>query len=144
MKHKWMIVAMVVVALLVAAVPALAAEPGAGNRYGVQNGAAGGQQLRQGGQVFALIGTITALGTDSITVQVQGGNRLVRDYVGQELTVQVTEGTKYMRWTEGGSVPITFADLSVGDSTNIRGLASDDLFTATRVTVDVPLLCQQP
>jgi hypothetical protein len=144
MNRKWMVVAVVVVALLVAAVPAMAAGPGSGNRFGAANGLGGGQQLRQGRDAFALVGTITALGTDTITVQVQAGNRYVKDYIGQELAVQVTANTKYMRWTQNGSVPIGFADLEVGDSTNIHGLVSDDIFTATRVTVDVPMLCSQP
>ncbi len=89
-------------------------------------------------QAFALTGTITALGTDSITVLVSTGNRLVRPHIGQELVVQVTGSTLYRQWTPDGCIPITFADLQVGDTTSISGTVSQGVFTARRVTVDVP------
>ena len=78
---------------------------------------------------------------DSITVQVHSGNSLVKDYIGQELTVQLTENTHFLRWTENVCVPITFSDVSVGDSIHIDGTVSEGEFTALRVIVDVPLDC---
>jgi hypothetical protein len=134
MKRKLIIVAMVTL-LLATAAPAWAAGGGEGNR--------GGDQVRhqQARQPFALVGTITALGTDTITVEVQSGNRQVKPYIGQDLTILVTGSTSYLHWTSAGSVPITFADLGVGNSTNISGVLSGSTFTATRVTIDVPMSC---
>jgi hypothetical protein len=88
--------------------------------------------------VFALTGTITALGSDSITVLVRNGNGLIKPYVGQELVVQVTETTRYRQWTPDGCIPITFEDVEVGDTTSIQGTVGEEVFTAARVTVDVP------
>jgi len=134
---------MIVAIMLATAAPALAAGHGLGTRGGDQNRhqQAGQPVMPNARQPFALVGTITALGADTITVQVQSGNRYVKPYIGQELTVQVTGSTRYMRWTADGSVPISFADLNVGDATNINGTLAESTFTATRVTIDVPMTC---
>ena len=52
--------------------------------------------------------------------------------------MQVTESTRYRQWTPEGCVPITFEDLEVGNTTSIQGTVSGEVFTAARVTVDVP------
>jgi len=158
MKKRWTLLILVVLATLIAATPALAAGPGNQNQKGNQhqqgNQYQQANQNQQGsqnqhrhqvgepqphnGQIFALTGTITAIGTDSITVLVGNGNRLIKPYIGQELVVQVTESTRYRQWTPEGCIPITFEDLEVGDTTSMEGTASEDVFTAARVTVDVP------
>ncbi len=155
MKKRWTLLILVVLATLVAAAPALAAGPGGpggqqqqGDQYQQANQNQQGNQNQHRNQVgepqlnnrqmFSLTGTITALGTDSITVLVRNGNRLVKPYIGQELLVQVTGATRYRQWTADGCIPITFKDLGVGDATSIQGTVSEEVFTAARVTVDVP------
>jgi len=138
MKKRWMLLILVVLTTLIAATPALAAGPGNQNRQENQHRYKVGEPQLHNGQIFALTGTITALGTDSITVLVQNGNRLVKPYIGQELVVQVTDNTRYRQWTPEGCIPIAFEDLEVGDATSIQGTVSEEVFTAARVTVDVP------
>ena len=98
------------------------------------------QSSRRGRQLFALVGTITAITDNTVTVEVVDGNRFVWPYIGQELTVQVTDSTRFFEWTPDGRVPITFAGVAVGDTTGIHGAVANDVFTANWVTVDVP--CQ--
>lgn len=118
------LVALVLVALvaLVTVAPALA--------FG--NGVDGGSRQ----QFFSVRGTITAIGGDTITVQVFDSSRLVWPHIGQALTVQMTPATLYYEWTPDGLVSITFGDVEVGDTSNIHGtVAEDGDFTADRVTV---------
>mgnify|MGYP003574755591 CR=1 FL=1 len=122
MRKKLAILAMVALVALVAVTPALASANGV-------NGAS-----RQ--QFFAVLGTITAIDGDTVTVQVLEGSRLVWPYIGQALTVQVTPATLYYVWTPAGLASITFGDVQVGDKTNIHGtVAEDGDFTASRVIV---------
>jgi len=140
MKTKLTLVILVVLAILVAATPALAAGQGEQNRQTNEhrNRAGGQPEILPGKPLFSLTGTITALGVDSITVLVGNGNRLAKPYIGQELVVLVTENTRYRQWTPDGCVPIEFGDVQVGDTISIQGSASEGVFTARRVTVDVP------
>ena len=129
MRKKLVILAMVALITLVAVTPVLA-------RRGGPGGSGGGGQP----QLFALVGTITAIGSDTITVQVVDGNRFVWPYIGQglTLTVQVTDSTRFFEWTPDGRVPITLADVAESDTTSIHGTVANDVFTANWVTVDVP------
>ena len=138
MKKRWMLLILVVLTALIAAAPALAAGPGNQNRQENQHRYGVGVPQLHNGQNFTLTGTITVLGADSITVLIRNGNHLIKPYIGQELVVQVTESTRYRQWTPEGCVPITFEDLEVGDTTSIQGTVSEEVFTAARVTVDVP------
>jgi len=152
MKRSWTLLILVVLATLVASAPALAAGPGGqnqqGNQYQQANQNQQGNQNQHRHQVgepqpsnqqaFSLTGAITALDTGSITVLIHNGNRLVKPYIGQELVVQVTDTTRYRQWTPDGCIPITFEDLEVGDTTSLQGTVSEEVFTAARVTVDVP------
>ena len=157
MKKRWALLIFIVLATLVAAAPALAAGHGGqqqGNQYQQANQGQQANQYQQanqnqqgnqigepqpsGRQMFSLTGTITALGTDSITVLVRNGNHLVKPYIGQELVVQVTGATRYRQWTANGCIPITIEDLEAGDATSIQGTVSEEVFIAARVTVDVP------
>jgi hypothetical protein len=90
------------------------------------------------------VGTVTQVGTDSISVQVAAGNRNVKEYVGEELILLLGEATKYMQWAEEGSVPIELADVAAGDTVNVHGILDEGTFTATRITVEVPLYCPAP
>jgi hypothetical protein len=121
MRKKLVTLAMIALVALLAVTPALASESGVN----------GGSP-----QHFSVLGTITAIDGDTITLYVLEGSRLVRPYIGQALTVQMTPATLYYEWTPDGLVPITFGDVGVGDMTNVHGtVAEDGDFTAGRVTL---------
>ena len=128
MRKRLVILTMVALVTLVAATPALAR----GGGHGGNGGGGGGRPL------FALVGTIAAIGENTITVDVVDGNRFVVPYIGGELTVQLTNSTGFFEWTPDGREPIAFEDVTVGDTTSIHGTVADNVFTADRVTVDVP------
>jgi hypothetical protein len=123
MKKKLALLVLVTLIALVTATPALASR---GNGEGGKPSS------------FTLCGYITAIGSDTITVQALNDR-----FAGQELTVQVTSSTSFLMWTADGRVPVTFGDVEVGDSTNIKGTIVGDVFVASQVTVDVPLNCVQ-
>jgi hypothetical protein len=141
MKRKLAVLVLLALVTLLAATPALAAGPRGGNGQQHQYGNAQGQRLVR--QWFSLTGVITALDGTEITVQVYNGNRIAQPYIGQALTVQVTDGTRYRQWQADGCIPISFGDLVVGDTTSVQGMVSDGTFTAQRVTVDVPCCTQE-
>ncbi len=85
-----------------------------------------------------LVGTITALDTEtqSFTVDVVGGR--AQTYVGQEITVQTTEATRFIRRDDTTISWITFDDLNVGDAVSLWGvLNADGTITAWRVTTGI-------
>ena len=101
-------------------------------------------QMRWLGQVFSLVGEVTALDGDelTITVQVHSGSKLVKSYIGKELTFTTDATTLFLLYGHAKGVQVTFADVEVGDSISVSGNIVNDLFVAKRVTVDVPLNCQ--
>lgn len=84
---------------------------------------------------LSLTGTVTAL-DGSITVDVTSANRLTKEYIGGQPTVQVSRDTYYQLHTEDGPVVTGCQDLEVGDTVVIRGILRVDVLTATRVIVD--------
>jgi hypothetical protein len=137
MSRKLAVLAMVVLVLLVAANPSLAA--GGGPHGGPGGRGPGGQGGEGGRSLFALVGTITERGDDTVTVQVIEGNRFVWPYVGETLDIQVSGDTLFYRWTPDGRVPIAFADVAEGDLASIHGtVTADGAFIADWVTVDIP------
>ena len=121
MKKKLTLLVLVILIALVTATPALA---------------------RRGQQSFTIGGYITAIDRDKKTISVETVNdRLVT----VQVTVQVTPSTIFLKWTEDGRVPTTFADIKVDDSTNIstniKYTVDDGVNVASQVTVDVPLHC---
>jgi hypothetical protein len=140
MNKRWMFATLALLMVLVAASPAMAAGAANQSRHEDQNGNRTGAELGRlpGKPVFALTGTVTALGADSISVLVYKGNRFVKSYLGQELVVLVAENTRYWQWTPDGYIPIGLDDVQVGDTTSMQGLVSDGTLTARRVTIDVP------
>ncbi len=91
---------------------------------------------------FALAGTITDISGTVVTVQVTCGNVLVKNYIGQTLPMQTTSGTRYLLKTPGGTVPITLADLAVGQKVSVNGTLANNVWTANRITGGAPLTCQ--
>lgn len=139
---------------LLAAGPVMAAGGGRNSNGGHHNGHQNGHQMErareQGSeglrrrQYFTLVGLISGLADDSVTVQVHSGNRFVKPYVGEVLAVQIDEATEYRRWTPAGCVLIEPAEVEVGDAASIHGTVTGEGFLAERVTVDVHADCCTP
>jgi len=130
-KVLWLCI-LVVALLAVTAVPAMAG--GDNNQY------------RWQGSVFGAVGQVMAVDADAgtITVQVYAGNRLVKDHIGQELTITTNEDTLFLRYGDPKCEAITFDEIEVGDYASMNGIVvspdeGNDVFLAKRVTVDVPL-----
>ena len=140
MRKRLSFVILLALAALLAATPALAAGSslGKGDPFQYRNRIRNQPAGPNGGQLFTLTGVITDLGSDTITVLIYNGNRLVQPYVGTELVVQVTESTRYLQWSPDGCSPISFDDLEVDHTTSMQGMVSDGAFLADRVTMDVP------
>jgi hypothetical protein len=84
---------------------------------------------------FSLVGKITSKADQSITVKVWWGNTLVQKYLGQELEIQVTETTLYF-YKQGTLIePISFSDLVIGQRVRVIGKTYNDVWTATKITV---------
>jgi hypothetical protein len=129
---KKLIVLLVVLALAFAAVtPAFAAGQGPGKGQGSQKGPRG---------TFALVGTISAIGSNTVTVQVIRGNNLVKPYIGTPVTVTVSSATRYL-YRDGTTTTITFADLKVGQPVSVNGTLANNVWNAARITVGASLSC---
>ncbi len=104
----------------------------------------GKNQIRWLGQVFSLVGEVTALDgeTKTITVEVYSGSKLVKSYIGKELTFTTDGNTQFLLYGHSKGDKITFAGVEVGDNISVSGNIVYDVFLAKRVTVDVPLNCQ--
>jgi len=89
---------------------------------------------------FTLAGVITAINGTAVTVQVASGNPTVRAYVGQTLALQTTSSTRYLLKTDTGTVPITFADLAIGQKVSASGMVANNVWTAMRITVGANLV----
>ncbi len=119
---RWILFALALGLLFASASPAMAAGPG-GTRG-----------------TFALAGKIAAIGDGSVTIQVLAGNKIVKPYVGQELTVAVTDSTRFLLKNGAVTTPIAFADLKVGDAVSVNGRLADNVWTASRITVGAKLV----
>jgi hypothetical protein len=123
---------------------------GNGPGYGHGSGGAGtgtgtGTGTQQSGPrgTFAITGTITAIGTNSITVQVIRGNKLVQSFIGTPMTVTVNAQTRYLYRTSATTTAtiITFADLKVGQPVSVNGTVADNVWTVQRIAVGATLSC---
>ncbi|MBI5293910.1 MAG: hypothetical protein HY869_00430 [Chloroflexi bacterium] len=90
---------------------------------------------------FALVGNITAIGSNTVTVKVVSGNSLVKTYVGKELTLTMTAATRYLYKDGATTVVIGFADLEVGQPVSVNGTTANNVWTAKRVTVGASISC---
>lgn len=137
MKKISVILTLVLLMTLVIASPVFAGN-GNGNGSGQSRGTGGRVATVGGQQNFSLVGTITAVGTDSITIQTINAR-----FAGQVITVQVSADTRLYQWTDTGKVVISLSDIAVDQSVNVKGKMTTDGYLATTVTIDVPLYCQQ-
>ncbi|MEZ0397116.1 MAG: DUF5666 domain-containing protein [Anaerolineales bacterium] len=135
---KFSVILLVLVLALALVAPAAAAGNGPGSG-GSGNG--NGQQGPRG--TFAITGTITAIGPNTVTVQVYRGNTLVQPYLGTPVTVTVTAGTRYLFKSSSAATAtaITFADLRVGNPVSVNGTLANNVWTASRITVGASLSC---
>jgi len=130
---KKLFVLLAVFALAFAAVtPAFAAGKGPGGGQGSQKGPRG---------TFALVGTISAIGSNTVTVQVIRGNNLVKPYIGTPVTVTVSSATRYLYRDGATTTTISFADLKVGQPVSVNGTLANSVWIATRITVGASLSC---
>ena len=90
--------------------------------------------------VFTFVGNITAIGEDTVTVQVLGANKLAQPNVAQAFTMTVTDTTRYLLNDGTMVTPITFADLQVGDAVSVHGTLVNGVWTASRITVGAKLI----
>jgi len=137
---KFFVLTLVLALLAVTVIPALAA---GGAPAG--NGRGGGGGTGKGGNApFALAGTIASLdpAARTVTVTVACGNKLVKLFIGQNLTIQTTDATRFLlRNPDSTATPITFADLAVGQKVSVYGQLANNVWTASRITVGADLTC---
>ena len=124
--RKLTVALLVLVVLAATAMPALAA--------------GGPPPVRDNSGRFTLAGVITAISGTTVTVQVTGGNPIVREHIGQSLALQTTTSTRYLLKTDTGTVPITFTDLAVGQKVSASGTVANNVWTAARITVGAALV----
>ncbi len=137
---KKMLVILVVLLLAFAvAIPAAAGNGPGGGGKGGGSGTGQGQQGTRG--IFAITGTIAAIGTDTVSINVFRGNKLVQPYLGTELTVTVTSRTRYLYKDGTTTSAIGFADLKVGQPVSVHGRVADAIWTTSRITVGASLSC---
>ena len=125
MKKVW-IALLVLVVFVATATPALAA--------------GGPPPVRGKSGSFTLAGVIPAINGTAVTVQVTGGNPIVREYVGQTLALQTTSRTRYLLKTDTGTVLFTFADLAIGQRVSTSGTVANNVWTATHIAVGATLV----
>jgi hypothetical protein len=130
---KLLILTLALALLTVSVIPALAAGP----RH--PDGRERGEKAP-----FALSGVITGidLPTGTVIVTVACGNKLVKAYIGQPLSLQTAAKTRLLLRNPGGkATPITFNQLEVGQYVSVQGRVSSNVWTATRLTVGAELNC---
>ena len=137
---KKMLVLLVVLMLTFAIViPAAAGNGPGGGGNGTGPGTGQGQQGTRG--TFAITGTIAAIGTNSVTINVTRANKLVQPYLGTQLTMTVTSGIRYL-YKDGTTITtIGFADLKVGQPVSVNGILANNIWTVSRITVGASLSC---
>jgi len=106
---------------------------------------------------FYLQGTITSVVSDTLTISVTHGNAQVKQAIGSDLTVIITDTTMIFEITQGDEpdvtapttpdisstdeetpgnrVPIEIGDLAKGDRVAIHGNVDGGTFNATLITV---------
>ena len=91
--------------------------------------------------IFDMSGTIAAIGTSTVTINVLHGNKLVQPYIGTQVTVTVASQTRYLYRDSTTNKTISFADLQMGQPVSVHGAVADSLWTASRITVGASLGC---
>jgi len=141
---KLIVVSLVMILLAVSVIPAFAAGGPPANR-GTAAGSGNTDKTSFGVRnPYALSGTISSIdgANRTVNVTVACGNRLMKPYLGQDVTLQITENTRFLvRNTDGTVTPITFEDLVGGQNVSSHGTLLNSTWTATRVTMGALLYC---
>ncbi len=134
----------VVVLVMVFAFTIPAAADGYGGGGGnVTSSTSTGQGQLGGRGTFVMVGTITSLGANTVTIDVVRGNKLVQPNIGTQITINVTPQTLIL-YRDGTTITIIgFADLQVGQRVSISGIAVNNVWTVYRITVGALLSCIQ-
>jgi len=93
---------------------------------------------------FAVSGLIASVdpSTQTITVVVACGNKLVKPFIGQNLTIHISEATRLLLYNpDGVATPVEFAYLTAGQKVNLNGQLANNLWTANRITVGADYIC---
>ena len=98
---------------------------------GLGSGSGQGQQRTHGN--FTIIGTIAAIGANTVTIDVLHGNKPVHPYLGTQVTVTVTSETRYLYGHGSTTTTIGFADLQVGQSVNVHGTLTNSIWTVSLI-----------
>jgi hypothetical protein len=126
---------------------------GAQNNFGSGVGLGTGSQyaygpgMRNGFGIptpYAFSGIVTAVDdvNFTVTISVACGNNMANPYIGQQVTVLTTDGTRYLLLNANGTVtPITFSYLDAGQNVSIHASLLDGDLTATRITSGALLEC---
>jgi hypothetical protein len=112
---------------------------GANGNNGTGSVAGQGQQGTRG--TFTITGTIAAIGSDTVTINVIRGNKLAQPYLGTQTSITVTSRTRYLYNDGMTTTTIAFADLKVGQPVSVNGTVVNNVWTAARITVGAALSC---
>ncbi len=145
MKKIFVVLVLVVLTFAMVIPAAAGGNAPTGGRNGSASGTGTGSGQGQPGtrSVLAFAGTISAIGTNTITVEVVAANKLAQSAKGIQVTVTVTANTRYLLRDGSTMTIITFADLEVGQAVSINGYLLNDIWTASRVTEGASLSCLQ-
>lgn len=106
---------------------------------------AGNGNKVSGNGPFSLTGTIVSLNPDSrtVTVSVACGNKWVKPFMGQTLTLQTNDATRFLLRNPGITATlITYSNLAAGQKVSINGQLANNVWIAQKITVGADLLCQ--
>lgn len=101
------------------------------NRIQKQRGKSADAKARKAVR-FVATGTVVAVGTDSLTVAVKGGNS--KALRGTEATFVVPADARVNR----DDTPATLADVLAGDHVAVKGASKDGALVASRVNAESP------
>ena len=65
---------------------------------------------------FAVVGEVTAIAGENITLTILAGNRTVKDLIGEDITVVTTDETVFRHFGDDLGVYITLEDVAVGQA----------------------------
>lgn len=82
---------------------------------------------------FTVVGSVVTKTGDSIDIAISSANKNLKDKKGETITIVVTADTII----EKNGEPIDLADIVAGDIVVIRGTFADNVYTTTRITVQV-------
>jgi hypothetical protein len=92
------------------------------------------------GVPFALVGKVTAVDTTAgtLTVNVLRASRPLKDKIGQDVVIKVTDETRLRHFGDPRGQFITLADVKVDQMVSINGRILKGDLIAWHVTTDVP------